>query len=248
MVELRHGPARDALGAAAPVLAAIGEALGAGREVVIVPGNHDHQLLSAWFERRGRGGPPAALGLETPVDWRDGEMLAQLAACLAPADVRVAYPGVWLRGDVYATHGHYCDRHTTVPMFERLGAGAMARIVGEPAGGPERIEDYEAILTPIYAWIHAIAQNGGDHRDTAHPSAPTAPPPRRGERSDAAAPAPASGAAARRRGLRRARRRALIAAFPLAVFALNRAGLGPLRADISGPELGAGAAGVRRGR
>ncbi len=58
-------------------------------------------------------------------------------------------------------HGHYGDRHTTVPMFERLGAGAMARIVGERDRRPERAEDYEAALAPMYAWIHAIAQTGG---------------------------------------------------------------------------------------
>jgi hypothetical protein len=33
------------------------------------------------------------------------------------------------------------------------------------------------------------------------------------------------------------RRRALVTGFPLAVAALNRAGVGPLRADISGTEL-----------
>ena len=59
-------------------------------------------------------------------------------SALGPARVRAAYPGVWLREDVYATHGHYLDRHTTVPMFERLGAGAMARIVRRAAGGPRR--------------------------------------------------------------------------------------------------------------
>ena len=37
--------------------------------------------------------------------------------------------------------------------------------------------------------------------------------------------------------LRELRRRALVAGFPLAVAALNRAGLGPLRADVSGAEL-----------
>ena len=31
----------------------------------------------------------------------------------------LAYPGVWLRPDVYATHGHYVDLHITVPSFER---------------------------------------------------------------------------------------------------------------------------------
>ena len=38
-------------------------------------------------------------------------------------------------------------------------------------------------------------------------------------------------------GRARLRRRALVAGFPLAVAALNRAGLGPLRADVSTAEL-----------
>ena len=211
----------DALASARESLSAIGAALGPGREVVIVPGNHDHQLAAPWFERRARDGAPVALGLENAVDWRDAEPLAEIVDWLSPADVRVAYPGVWLRDDVYATHGHYCDRHTTVPMFERLGAGAMARIMRESSGGPQRAEDYEATLTPIYAWLHAIAQNRG--------------------------PALASsshGASARAwqalagRGVRRSiRRRAMIAAFPLLVTALNRARLGPLQTDLSGSEL-----------
>lgn len=236
VLELRHGPARDALSVAEPVLAAIGEAIGAGREVLIVPGNHDHHLLEQWSERRGRYGPPPAFELETEVDWLEDEMLARVASWLAPAEVRVAYPGVWLRDDVYATHGHYCDRHTTVPMFERLGAGAMARIVGEPVGGPQRIEDYEAILAPIYAWIHTIAQNGGQDGDPRSPRSSHGASAQawrvlgRGGSGSASAPGG-------RRGLRAVRRRALIAAFPALVFALNRAGLGPLAADLSGPQL-----------
>ena len=75
---------------------------------------------------------------------------------------------MWLRDDVYAIHGHYGDRHTTVPMFERLGAGAMARIVRDSADGLARAEDYEAVLAPIYAWIHAIAQNRTPRRRPRH--------------------------------------------------------------------------------
>src|SRR5688500_17448162 len=40
VVELRQGPAAEALEAARPVLEAIGAAM-AGREIVLVPGNHD---------------------------------------------------------------------------------------------------------------------------------------------------------------------------------------------------------------
>src|SRR6202011_2799472 len=143
------------------ILMPIGILLGPSRELVIVPGNHDHHLLGGWLERRALAAPPAPLGLDAAVDWPPGEPLALVAGWLEPAEVRVSYPGVWLREDVYATHGHYSDRHTTVPMFERLGAGLMARIVREPLGGPGSAEDYEATLAPVYAWIHAIAQGGG---------------------------------------------------------------------------------------
>ena len=62
VLELRDRPLAEVLEAAAPVLAALGEAL-AGRELVIVPGNHDHHLIEPWLERRALSGAPA-LGLE----------------------------------------------------------------------------------------------------------------------------------------------------------------------------------------
>ena len=95
-----------------------------------MPGNHDHELLAPWLERRARDGPPPPLGLETAVDGEPEEALGELAGWLAPARVRAAYPGVWLRDDVYATHGHYADLHLTMPTLERLAAGVMGRIVG----------------------------------------------------------------------------------------------------------------------
>jgi hypothetical protein len=221
VIELRHGPMRVALQAAQETLEAIGAALPAGAEVVLVPGNHDHRLVQPALERRGRAGPPPPLGTETAVDWRADEALATVARHLRPAAVRAAYPGLWIREDVYAFHGHYADRHTTVPMFERLAVGATARLTREPPGGPRRAEDYEAVLGPVYAWIDAVAQNGGpdvgesSHGVSAHAWRALSGP-RRG------------------RGLRR---RVLRACFPALVVALNRAGLGPLHADISGAAL-----------
>jgi hypothetical protein len=220
VIELRHGPMRDALAVAAPVLSSFGEALGPRGEVVVVPGNHDHELVRAWSERVSRRTAPPALGLSTELDWRAGEPLAVVAKALAPAQVSAAYPGVRLRDDVYALHGHYGDRHTTVPMLERLGAGAMALIVGQRDRSPASAEDYEATLAPLYAWMHAIAQNRGPELG----------------RSSHGASARAWGALAggRRPGWRR---RAMVAGFPVAIAALNRAGLGPLRAELSGPQL-----------
>ena len=98
VLELRHGPERDALRAAQQPLTDLGAALAPGIEVVIVPGNHDHHLLSAWFERRDRTGPPPPLELETEVDLREGDPLSRVAAWLSPASVRIAYPGVWQIG------------------------------------------------------------------------------------------------------------------------------------------------------
>jgi predicted phosphodiesterase len=232
VVELRQIPWRVAMSAALPVLREIGQALGAGKQVVIVPGNHDHHLLSGWRARRTRAGAPEPMTLQTEVDWSAEEPLAEVAAALAPAAVRACYPGIWLRDDVYATHGHLGDRHTTVPMLERVAAGAMARIVGEPPGGPRRIEDYEATLAPIYAWLHAVAQAGDTER-----SVPA------GASSSASTGASTSAwqalsGAGESRGVRRWRRRVLASGFPLLIAALNRAGLGPLRSQLSGGELG----------
>jgi len=219
VVELRHDPARSALRAAEPVLRELGEALAPGSEVVIVPGNHDHMLLRAWLGRRGldSAGP---LGLAAEVDWREDEALAELAGWLAPASVSVRYPGVWLRRDVYATHGHYGDRHITIPILERLGAAVMAKVVAEPPGGPGSAEAYESVLGPMYAWIDAVAQGGGV----------------RG-RGGGGLQVRAWRALQRSEGGRGLRGAGLRAALPAAVAVLNRLGMGPLRPDVSGPAL-----------
>lgn len=220
VLELRHGPLRDAVRAGADALQEIGGALAPGGEVVITAGNHDHHLVADWLERRAADASPPALTLESDVDWRPGELPARLAELLAPARVRVAYPGVWLRDDVYATHGHYLDLHLTVPTLERLGTGLMRRVVALEPEAPRTPEEYETVLAPMYAWIHAIAQradpvrcgflHGGSVRGWAALTGP---------------------------GRRTLRSRALAAALPAAVAGLNRAGLGPLRRELTGPEL-----------
>lgn len=203
---------RDALAEAVPVLRELGSAVD---EVVVVPGNHDHALLRGWLERRD---PSVALGLESAVEWDPREALGAVAEALAPAGVRVRYPGVWLRDDVYAIHGHYGDRHNSVPIVERLGAGLTVRLAGEPPGGPSRAEDYEAALAPMYAWIDRVAQSGG----------------LRGSGGDGSFQIRAWQALDGSGGLRG---RALSTFFPVVVAGLNRAGLGPVRADVSGVEL-----------
>ena len=216
VVELRQDPPAVPMAAAAPVLAELGRAM-AGREIVIVPGNHDHGLLDRWLERRSRRAAPPALGLATRVGHASDDLLAHLVRGLGAVSVSVSYPGVWLREDVYATHGHYLDLHNTVPSFERLGAGLMARLRGKLH--PDHVEDYESVFTPMYAWIDAMALGGGHG----------------GGGGDSAGAWRAL--TQRRGGLRELRRLGLGAGFRGLVAALNRAGIGELRGDLSGPAL-----------
>ncbi len=136
----------------------------------------------------------------------------------------VAYPGLWVRPDVYATHGHYLDCHLTVPTIERLSVAAMGRVLGRPAASFSRVEDYEAVGAPVFAWRDTVARearmgNALNRVDTI-----------RAWRALAG-----NGGGSSR--VRKLRGLALAGAFPLAVAALNRAGLGPLRTDISTEEL-----------
>jgi hypothetical protein len=218
-LELRHGPVREALAAARPVLEVIGAAM-TGGEVVLVAGNHDHRLLAPWLERRGDGGRLPPLGLEERPGPDATPATAAVARMLAPASVDVAYPGVWLADGVYATHGHYVDRHSTVPSFERLAAGALGRVLNDRVDDISAPDDYEIVLAPLYALLDAIAARAPDGHGPSHANAST-----RAWRALAGD------------GRRPLRRTLLAGAFPLGVRALNRAGVGPFRADLSGPEL-----------
>lgn len=221
LIELRHGPVRNALAAAKPILHAIGAAMGPQGEVVVLAGNHDHALISGWLDARGADEPPPPLGLEERVaPWSASAIGAAVAATLAPANCTFAYPGIWLRDDVYATHGHYYDLHVTVPTIERLAAGVMARIAGGLPRGRCGPDDYEAILAPLYAWNHAAAQRFPHGRASA-----------RGASSEKV------WRLLNGDGHRPVRRRILAGAFPLGVLAANAAGLGPVKADISTAEL-----------
>jgi len=220
-LELRHGPARVALAAAEPVMRAIGAALGPGGEVVVLAGNHDHALVAGWLDWRGRRETPAPLGLEQRVAPQHASWIAKrLAGWLSPASVEMAYPGIWLRDDVYAMHGHYLDIHCEIPTLEVLGARAMARVVG-PVPDPATPDDYEALLAPIYAWIQASAQRSSPKRKSAGGGTAIkvwnlleGPGPRY---------TPARGA--------------MRAGFRLGVAAANRAGLGPVRPQLGGVAL-----------
>jgi hypothetical protein len=220
-LELRHGPARDALAVAEPVLRAIGEALGPGGQVVLVPGNHDHALAAGWLDWRARRDGPDPLGLDERVAPERASWIAKrVAGWLGPAAVEVAYPGVWLREDVYATHGHYLDAHLAIPTVERLAIGAVARMTGA-IPDPARPEDYEAVLAPLYAFNQASAQRVDGHHTAL------------GGRSSMGIWRSLSGEG---RG-RRLRGVALRAAFAAGVALVNRAGLGPVQTQVGIADL-----------
>lgn len=225
-LELRDGPQREAAALAGEVFADVGRALGADGELLVLAGNHDHGLVAGWLDARLITEPPGFLGLEQRVAPGDaGPLAAALAERAAPARVQVAYPGAWLREDVYAIHGHYADVHATVPTFERLAAGAMARFAVRLPGDGAVPDDYEAVLAPIYAWMHALTQRS----DRAVVSA--------GAGASARAWAVLGGPGRRRRPVRAAVLGAGVAA---AVAGVNAMGLGPVDRDLSG-------AGLRRG-
>jgi Calcineurin-like phosphoesterase len=243
VLELRHGPLREAMDAARPFFEDLGEAL-AGRELVIVAGNHDHALVEPWLARRGEESEPAPLQIEQLLDPEQvSPAYERIAGWASRARVRVAYPGLWVRADAYATHGHYLDSHLTVPTLERLSVAAMGRLLRKPDDAMSCVSDYEAVGAPVFAWRDAVARDA--HTGSALNGIATVGAWRALNRGGGGAGADGQVQAGSRpgprargvRALHQLRRRAFVAAFPLAVAALNRAGLGPLSSDVSGTEL-----------
>jgi UDP-2,3-diacylglucosamine pyrophosphatase LpxH len=121
-VELAEGRPREALAIAEPILRAVGARLGVGREVVLVPGNHDRALIRPYLRAAAM---PAAV--DAVVSHDVSPALARLVGWLAPARVTVRYPGVWLAEGVWATHGHYLDRHLVPESAYGVTRGPVAR-------------------------------------------------------------------------------------------------------------------------
>jgi hypothetical protein len=149
VIELLAGRPQQAMDVAEPVLRALGARLGSGREVIIVPGNHDAGLVRPWL--RARRVSPA---VDTPIPVDATPALAHVASWLAPARVRVRYPGVWLSDRVWATHGHYLDRHLLPESAYGIARGLLGRpprddatpVDYEEAGGPS-LTRLESMLT-----------------------------------------------------------------------------------------------------
>src|SRR3954451_4605929 len=121
-LELRDLALAEGLETSRPVFEELGDAMG-GREIVYVPGNHDHRLAEPLLERRALASRPG-LGVENRYRPPSGGA-SRIARWLGQARLEMAYPGIWLRDDVYATHGHYMDCHLTLPRFECIAAAAV---------------------------------------------------------------------------------------------------------------------------
>jgi hypothetical protein len=215
-LELRERPLAGALEVAWPLVEALSTTL-AGRTLVVVPGNHDHALADPWLARLRLDGDELRPDGDWPVAAGDGAM-GRLAAAMPEVELRLAYPGLWLRPDVYATHGHYLDLDLTIPRLESLAASVMGRLTGR-GRDCRSAADYEAVLGPIYAFYERLAEG-------AAPEALS----RGGTLSRTVWK--------RATGQGRAGRILLgRVAIPGAVGALNSLGLGPFRAELSGVEL-----------
>jgi Calcineurin-like phosphoesterase len=216
VLELRQRPLARLLELVRPFFDELGRAA-AGRRVLIVPGNHDHALAEPWLARLRVEGRALAPDEEWPVEAGDGPV-GRLAQWMPDVEVRLAYPGARLRPDVYATHGHYLDLHLTVPRLEAIGASAMGRLTGR-GQACDTAADYEAVLAPMYAFLGGLAQG-------ASPAALE-----RGGR--------VSRSVWQRVNGNGRIERLLIGqvTIPGAVAVLNRVGLGPFSAELTGEEL-----------
>lgn len=153
-IELRNLPLGPSLARARPFFEELGEALGEA-EVALVPGNHDHRLAEPLLDELSIAGEPA-LGLEHHHAPSPGPA-ALVDEWLGRARLEISYPGIWLRDDVYATHGHYMDVHLTLPRAECVAAAAMMRLSG-PLPVPAAPADYERVLRPLYGFAYGLAQ------------------------------------------------------------------------------------------
>jgi predicted phosphodiesterase len=215
-VELRDLPLGVALASARPFFEELGAALD-GREVILVPGNHDHRLAEPLLDQLSLAGG-MALGLEHRYDPSPGPS-AELARWLGGAALRLAYPGIWLRDDVYATHGHYMDTHLSLPRAECVAAAVRMRAIG-PIPDRATPADYERVLRPIYGLAWGIAQ-----------VRPAGLAESRGRPSEAAWQTLSGKSSAR--GRRRLVGAAVRASFPLALRGLNRLLHSDFEPDVS---------------
>jgi hypothetical protein len=217
-LEMRERPVAALLEVVRPLFERLAPAL-AGKRVTLVPGNHDHQLGRPWLGRAQLAGHPLGPDNEWPVAAGEADGAAgMLASWLPRSEVTLAYPGLYLEGGTYATHGQYLDLYLTVPRVESIVASAVCRLSGH-SPDCSGAADFEAVMAPIYGFHAGLAEG-------------------------ASGVALARGASVSRSVWRQATGNGRIArllvgrvTIPAAVAALNRLKIGPFNAKLSGEEL-----------
>ena len=216
LLELRELPLEAVLSQARVVVGDLAPAL-AGKRVTLVPGNHDHRLAEPLVERLRMEGRPIGLDGSAVVD--ESPVASELARCLPESECSLAYPGLWLRPDMYALHGHYLDLHMTVPRAESILGKAMARRILGAGFAFGCVDDYEHAIGPLYGLSYDLAQRPGKGLHSTTLSRDV------WERIHGDGRARVSGFLLGR------------VAIPAGVAALNASGLGPFGTDLSGEEL-----------
>lgn len=135
-VELAEGRPGHAMRAAEPVLRAMGAALGEGKQVILLPGNHDHALVRPWLRELRAADKPLKVTARVPL--RTNPDLGRISRWLRPARLQVRYPAVDLGEGIWAHHGHYLDRHlvrrSEIPQdaapfdYERVLGASLANL------------------------------------------------------------------------------------------------------------------------
>ena len=164
LLELRELPLETVLELARPVLAGLAGAL-AGKRVTIVPGNHDHRIVEPVLDRLSVEG--TALSAEWSGGPEASPLGAEVARALPESEVALAYPGLRVRPDVYAIHGHYLDLHMTMPRLEAVAGRAMAKRVLGPDLSFGSADDYERSMAPLYSLSFNLAQGRQEGRTAA---------------------------------------------------------------------------------
>jgi predicted phosphodiesterase len=216
VLELREQPLRGALAVAQPFFEELGETH-PDKPITLLAGNHDHYVVADWLEERRLAGMD--LGLEERVAAGATRIGRWIGERMPRNTVELAYPGVWIRPGTYAHHGHYLDAHMSIPRLEAIAVSATARATGGMPPPPRTPDDYEAAMTPLYAFAYALAQGSSRARRVLGMDLSRQVWKRLDTRTDI-----------RTRALRNV-------VIPSAVWALNRAGMGPFEAKLNGPAL-----------
>lgn len=157
VLEMAARRPQQAMLSAVPVLRELGRRLGTDGEVLFVLGNHDRPLARRWIRARGRNLEREA---EVPAD--ASPALSRLVEALAPAKVSVRYPGVWLAEGVWATHGHYLDRHLFPVSAYGIVRGSRHSLTDERATPWDYERGGRVQLSPLVRWLPGPAARAAD--------------------------------------------------------------------------------------